>query len=259
MDYLTTLYTLKGKHALVTGGGSGIGKTLAIALAQAGANITIVGRRQQPINDTVQAIQIANPTVQSYAVSANIADLNGIPSLVEKINQKMGNIDIVINNAGNNPRLPIEQLTPQIWQTSMDVNLSAAFFLAQAVAPQMKANKWGRIVNLASLQSSLAFKNGSVYGAAKSGISQLTRGMAREWSDNGININAIAPGFFPTELTAPVLHNSPEGAADLANRTAIGRNGELHELVGTVILLCSDASSFITGQTWYIDGGFTAV
>lgn len=259
MDFLTTLFSLTGKHALVTGGGSGIGRTIAIALAKAGANITIVGRRQSLLDDTIQAIKKENPTVCSYAHVADIAQLDGIAPLVSAITKQMGTIDIIVNNAGTNPRLPIEEITPSIWQSTMDINLSAVFFLSQAIAPQMQKNKWGRILNLASLQSTLAFKNGAPYGASKSAISQLTRAMAREWSADGINVNAIAPGFFPTELTAPVLRDSPESADYLANRTAMGRNGELHELIGAAIFLCSPASSYITGQILNIDGGFTAV
>lgn len=255
---MDNLFSLKGKNAVVTGGGSGIGQTIAMALAQAEANVAIIGRREAPLQKTVALMQQTHPAARVFAHSFDITALDKIPSLVEIIHQNMPTIDILVNNAGANPRLPIEQITPAIWQQTIDVNLSAAFFMAQAIVPDMKKQGWGRILNLASLQSTLAFRNGAAYGAGKSGVAQLTRAMAREWSCYGINANAIAPGFFPTDLTAPVFED-PASAQQLANRTAIGRNGKLEELAGAVLLLCSPASSYITGQVLPIDGGWTAV
>ncbi len=140
---------------------------------------------------------------------------------------------------------------------TLDLNLSTPFFLAQALVPAMKAKGWGRIVNFASLQSERAFTNGIAYGASKGGVAQLTRAMAEAWSGDGIMANALAPGFFPTELTGPVFDDAELAAANAA-KTCIGRNGALDDLDGPTLFLCSSASNYVTGQVLYVDGGFTA-
>ena len=254
------LFSLAGKHALVSGGGSGIGRVIACTLAAAGARVSVVGRREGPLQETVRLIEKDGGSAQ-YMVF-DITAVEAFSDLFRQLTDDAGGfgaVDILVNNAGNNPRLPIAKTTPAIWREVVDTNLTSAFFLAQAVAPAMLEKGWGRILNLASLQSKLAFRNGAAYGAAKSGVTQLTRAMAREWSGGGIMTNAIAPGFFPTDLTAPVLRDDPEMGAHLAARTAVGRNGALEDLQGAVLLFCSPASNYITGQTLYLDGGFTAV
>jgi gluconate 5-dehydrogenase len=148
-------------------------------------------------------------------------------------------------------------VTQETWTRQLNLQLSAPFFLTQALAPKMKSNQWGRIINIASLQSYRAFSNSAPYGAAKGGILQLTRAIAQEWSKFGITCNAIGPGFFPTALTAPVF-NDAELVKLHANRTAIGRNGEMKDIEGLAIFLASNASSYITGQTIMLDGGYTA-
>ena len=164
---------------------------------------------------------------------------------------------MLINAAGVNLREPFMQVSAQSWDEQLAIHLRAPFFLTQALASAMAARHWGRIINIASLQSERAFANSAPYGAGKGGILQLTRAIAEEWSRRGITCNAIGPGFFPTALTAPVFDN-PEAAARNAAQTAIGRNGQLEDLYGATIFLASDASSYITGQTLYVDGGFTA-
>jgi gluconate 5-dehydrogenase len=149
------------------------------------------------------------------------------------------------------------EVSQESWSRQIHLQLSAPFFLTQALAPQMKKNQWGRIINIASLQSYRAFPNSTPYGAAKGGILQLTRAIAQEWSKFGITCNAIGPGFFPTALTAPVF-NDTELVKMHANRTAIGRNGEMSDISGLAIFLASDASAYITGQTIMLDGGYTA-
>lgn len=254
---LEQLFSLTGRHALITGGGSGIGRLIAETLAAAGAKITIAGRRQDTLDETAAALTAAGADAATAA--GDVTDLAALKSFISGISSARGDIDILINGAGVNPRLPIADITPEKWREGIDTNLSSAFFAAQAVAPQMAARGWGRILNIASLQCRLAFANGAAYGAGKGGIAQLTRAMAREWSEQGINANAIAPGFFPTAMTAPVLADNPDSASRLAARTAIGRNGELADLRGAVLLLTSSASDYITGQILFIDGGFTAV
>ena len=254
---LAQIFSLTDRHALITGGGSGIGRLIAETLAAAGAKITIAGRRRSKLDSTVAALSAGG--ADAAGVCCDVTDLDALASFAVEVSDTRGAIDILVNGAGDNPRLPIADITPQKWREVIDTNLSSAFFTAQAVAPQMAARGWGRILNIASLQCRLAFPDGAVYGAGKGGIAQLTRAMAREWSGQGINANAIAPGFFPTAMTAPVLADNPDSADRLAARTAIGRNGELADLRGAVLLLTTSASDYITGQTLFIDGGFTAV
>ena len=152
---------------------------------------------------------------------------------------------------------PFAQVTPQAWNLHLDLHLRAPFFLVQGLAPTMRDRGWGRVINIASLQSTRAMPDSAPYGAAKGGIVQLTRAMAEEWSRHGITVNAFAPGYFPTALTAPVFADAERTQA-LARQTAIGRNGRLDDFVGLTIFLASDASAYVTGQTIALDGGFTA-
>jgi gluconate 5-dehydrogenase len=164
---------------------------------------------------------------------------------------------ILVNAAGINLRQPFMDVTADAFDLHMALHLRAPFLLTQVLAPRMAANGYGRVINLASLQSTRAFPNSAPYGAGKGGIVQLTRAIAEEWSRHGVTCNAIAPGFFPTPLTAPVF-NDPERAAKNAAQTAIGRNGALDDLTGATVFLASAASAYITGQTLAVDGGFTA-
>ena len=250
-----SLFSLAGKHALITGGGSGIGRLIAETLAAAGAKVVVVGRQLEKLQVVTEAITASGGAANSEVF--DVTELDSISSFVETVNARYGAVDILVNGVGNNPRLPIADISPDKWRKEIDTNLSSAFFFSQAVAPAMLENGWGRILNIASLQCRLAFTNGAVYGAAKGGIGQLTRAMAQEWSDKGINANALAPGFFPTALTAGVL--SGAGADALAARTAIGRNGDLRDLRGAALFLSSPASDYITGQVLFVDGGFSAV
>ena len=165
--------------------------------------------------------------------------------------------DIIVHAAGINTRETADDVTTEGWDVTMNLNLAAPFFLTQALIPAMKAKGWGRIVNFASLQTTRAFPAGLSYGASKAGIGQLTRAMAESWSGDGINANAIGPGFFPTELTGPVF-SDPERAARNATQTCVGRNGKLEDIDGPLLFLCSDASAFVTGQVLMVDGGYTA-
>ena len=177
--------------------------------------------------------------------------------LSQQVLRKLGKVDILVNAAGINLRESFGDVSPQSWQEQLNVQLAAPFFMTQALAPQMKERHWGRVINIASLQSYRAFANSAPYGAAKGGVLQLTRAIAQEWSKFGITCNAIGPGYFPTALTVPVF-SDPALVKMHAERTAIGRNGEVQDLNGLAIFLASDASAYITGQTIMIDGGYTA-
>ena len=252
---LSSLFNLQGKTALVTGGSSGIGAAMAHALGLAGADLILVSR-------TPETLEFSRNELSRHSISAEIlcADLSKPEEACGVASQalvRFKKIDILVNAAGVNLREPFEKVSPQSWSHQINVHLAAPMFLTQTLAPQMKERGWGRIINIASLQSYRAFPDSAPYGAAKGGIVQLTRAIAQEWSSFGITCNAIGPGFFPTRLTTPVFENRVL-ARQHAERTAIGRNGELRDLWGLAVFLASDASTYITGQTIMIDGGYTA-
>ena len=246
------LFDLTGHVACVTGASSGLGRRAADVLLAAGAHVVGVARREDQL-----AAWAADAGDRAGIVVADLSDLDAIPAIATQVAAVFGAPDILVNAAGMNPRQLADDVTPEAWQATLDLNLSTPFFLAKAFAPAMKAKGWGRIVNFASLQSFRAFTAGIAYGASKGGVAQMTRAMAEAWSADGINANAVAPGFFHTELTAAVFAD-PERAARNAAQTCIGRNGEPHDMDGPLLFLCSDASAYVTGQVLPVDGGFTA-
>lgn len=241
--------------ALVTGASSGIGQRQALALARAGASVVLLGRRKQQLDSAVAEIETFGG--KAAPLSVDLGDREQLAEVIKLAADQFGSIDILINAAGVNLRQPADEITLESWDETLNLNLAVPFFLARELVPAMQARAWGRVINIASLQSSRAFANGLAYGASKGGIAQLTRAMAEAWSAKGINCNAIAPGFFPTGLTAPVYKN-PDMLDKLAAQTAIGRNGELSDLDGVTIFLAAAASDYITGQIIHLDGGFTA-
>ena len=248
------LFSLQGKTALVTGGNSGIGEAMAMALGLAGATIVLMARRLDALE--VSANLLRKEGIEVACLPCDLADVAAAQTGATNA-LALGAIDILVNAAGVNLREPFADVTPESWQMQINLHLSAPFFLTQALAPAMAARGWGRIINIASLQSYRAFGNSAPYGAGKGGVVQLTKAIAQEWSSKGINCNAIGPGFFPTALTAPVFGNA-QAVQKNADQTCIGRNGELTDLYGLTVFLASNASSYITGQTIMIDGGFTA-
>lgn len=249
------MFDLAGRRALVTGGNSGIGEAMALALGRAGARVLLLARRKAELRAAAERLHAQG--INADTLAADLAALPSLRAVAQQAEQVLGGVDILVNAAGVNLRQPFEAVTPESWQTQLALHLGAPFFLTQALAPGMRARGWGRILNIASLQSQRAFADSAPYGAGKGGIVQLTRAIAQAWSPHGITCNAIGPGFFPTALTAPVFADATLSQRHAA-QTCIGRNGALADLHGPTVFLCSDAGAYVTGQTLMVDGGYTA-
>lgn len=247
MNRLAPLFSLEGRTAFVTGGNSGIGLAIARALGLAGARLLLSARREAELAQAVAELGAEGIAAEALPLDLAQSDFSALTAAP----------DILVNAAGVNLRQPFAEVTAAGFDLHMALHLRAPFLLAQRFAPGMAARGWGRILNIGSLQSFRAFPDSAPYGAGKGGVAQLTRAMAEAWSRQGITCNAIAPGFFPTPLTAPVFNDTAR-AAMLAERTCIGRNGRLDDLHGAAVFLCSDASAYVTGQILAVDGGFLA-
>lgn len=252
---LTSLFDLTGRTALVTGGNSGIGLAMARAIGLAGGKVVLVARRNAELDAAVA--ELSDARISATAIVADLAAPQSIKAIEAGVADQALAVDIIVNAAGINLREKFSDVSEENFDLHMTLHLKIPFLLTQAFAPAMAERGWGRIINIASLQSWRAFPDSAPYGAAKGGVLQLTRAIAQEWSRHGITCNAIAPGFFSTPLTAPVF-NDPERAKKMAEQTAIGRNGDLEDLIGATVFLASNASSYVTGQTLSVDGGFTA-
>jgi len=249
------LFDLDGRVALVTGASSGIGREIAAALAEAGAAVVLAARREARLGDARRELEGRGARAATLAV--DLADRAALRAVAARAGEAFGPPDILVNAAGINIRKPLLEVSEADWDAVLRINLDAPFFLAQALAPAMIGRGWGRIINIASLQSVRAFPMGAPYGASKGGIAQLTRAQAQAFSPHGVTANAIAPGFFATELTEPVVRE-PERWQRMAESTFSGRNGELGDLRGTAVYLASRASDYVTGQVIFVDGGFSA-
>ncbi|MEM7744038.1 MAG: SDR family oxidoreductase [Pseudomonadota bacterium] len=249
---MTDLFSVEGKVACVTGASSGLGRHAANVLLSAGAKVVGVARRREALQEWQ-----AEAGDRAAFVLVDITDRDSLSLNAEIIAAQFGPPDILIHAAGLNTRETADDVTSYGWDQTIEINLSAPFFLSQYLVPAMKTKSWGRIINFASLQTTRAFPGGIAYGATKGGVGQLTRAMAEAWSKDGIMVNAIGPGFFPTELTAAVF-GDPDRAARNAAQTCVGRNGEMQDMDGPLLFLASDASRYVTGQVLMVDGGFTA-
>ena len=252
---MTELFSLEGRVACVTGASSGIGRFLATTFARAGAAVVGVARRQEELEAWIE--EVSEEGGKGAFVASDLGDPANASDVAAGAARPFGPPDILVNAAGINPRKAADEVDLETWRHTVDLNLSVPFFLAQQLVPAMTERGWGRIINIASLQSRRAFANGIAYGASKGGVVQLTRAMAEAWSSRGIMCNALAPGFFPTDLTGPVFSDDSL-AKQMAAQTCIGRNGRMEDLVGPAVFLASPASDYVTGQVLHVDGGFTA-
>jgi NAD(P)-dependent dehydrogenase (short-subunit alcohol dehydrogenase family) len=253
---MNQLFDLTGNVALCTGAASGIGQRMAFALSQAGADVVLVDRQEDALGEAASAIN-AEGKGKAAGVVADLLDREGLVDVVSEVAGHFGAPTILTNAAGVNLRQPYDEITSETWDITLNINLATPFFLARACVPGMLKKGRGKIINIASLQSTRAFSNSIPYGASKGGIAQVTRAMAEAWSDQGILANAIAPGFFRTALTAKVYDN-PDLVDHNAKMTAIGRNGEVEDIDGVTVFLAARASDYITGQVIGLDGGYTA-
>jgi NAD(P)-dependent dehydrogenase (short-subunit alcohol dehydrogenase family) len=253
--YLDELFSLSGLVAVVTGGSSGIGAGMAAALGRAGAQLVIIARDAARLESAADGLRAAGCAAEW--VSADLSSRAGLEQAAEQTAGAFGEPDILINCAGVNIRPPLASLSLADWELTMAVNLTAPFLLGQRFGPGMAARGWGRIVNVTSQQAGRAFGNSGGYGASKAGLAALTRSQSEAWAGSGVCCNAVCPGFVPTRLNA-VVAADPERSAAMAARTMAGRHGDPADFAGAAVFLASRASDYVTGQTLYVDGGFSA-
>jgi NAD(P)-dependent dehydrogenase (short-subunit alcohol dehydrogenase family) len=253
-SFLKELFSLDGRVAVVTGGSSGIGKAMASALALAGAKVVLVARDPTRLSAASGSLCAAGYT--AAWVSADLSDRTEVRRAASAATAAFGEPDILVNCAGVNLRPPLGVLTEENWDLMVAVNLTAPFLLGQRFGPQMAARGWGRIINVTSQQAQRAFGNSGGYGASKGGLASLTRSQSEAWAPGGVCVNSLCPGFVPTPLNAEVAAD-PVRSAALAARTHMNRNGEPSDFAGVAVFLASTASDYITGQTIYVDGGFS--
>lgn len=255
-------FGLSGRTAIVTGGGTGIGQGIALALAHAGADVAVTARRVEPLTDTVR--QIESMGRRGFAVPMDITKLAEIKRMVDEVASKFGRIDTLVNVSGVNRRMPVLEVTEEVWDLILTTNLKGAFFVSQAVAKRMvkqeplgSSSIRGKIIHIGSLTSSIGIANVVPYGASKGGVGLMTKGLAVELAKHNITVNCIAPGFHRTPLAAK-LFEKKEWLAQLESRVALGRAGTIADILGAAVFLASDASDYITGEILRVDGGFTA-
>ena len=249
------MFDLTGKRALITGSSQGIGFALARGLAGAGSEIVLNGRDQSKLNTAAEILQGDGAKV--HHLTFDVTDHKAVRAAVDGFEAKVGSIDILINNAGMQHRSELHNFPADAFERLLQTNVASVFHVGQAVARHMIDRKLGKIINIASVQTALARPGIAPYTATKGAVGNLTKGMATDWAQYGINCNAIAPGYFDTPLNAALVADD-EFSAWLAKRTPAGRWGEVQELVGAAVFLSSAASTFVNGHTLYVDGGITA-
>ena len=249
------VFSLEGKVAVVTGGTSGIGRALSLGLADAGADVIATARRQQQVDDTAKEIEARGR--KTLRIASDVGDRASLEKLLAATLEPFGKVDILVNCAGMIKRTPTLDLPEEEWNNILNVNLTGTLRACQVFGRSMLERGYGRIINIASLNSFVALSEVAAYAASKAGVASLTRSLAVEWSKKGVTVNAVAPGVFRTDLNAQLLDSTPRGQ-ELLMRTPMGRFGKTEELIGAVVYLASDSASFVTGQILVVDGGFLA-
>ena len=244
-----------GRVVVVTGAGQGIGRAIALAFGQAGATVIATGRDATRLGDTCAAVAAVGG--RGVAEPLDVADTRAAPAFVQSVEARHGPIDVLVNNAGTSLREPTGEVTEAAWDATFAVNTRGLFFLTQAVGRAMTARRRGAVVNVGSVYQTVGRREMAAYAASKGGVAQLTRVLALEWAAHGVRVNCVAPGYVLTPLTEPVFQR-PGFLDDLRRRTPLGRYADPREIAGPVLFLASDLASFITGQTLYVDGGWTA-
>ncbi|MEL6575943.1 MAG: SDR family oxidoreductase [Pseudomonadota bacterium] len=249
------LFDLTGRTALVTGSSGGIGYTLAQGLASAGARIVVNGRNTEKLGAAAASLREAGCDVTELPF--DVTDVGVVRAAIDGFEADHGPIDILVNNAGMTHRAPLEDFPPEMFDRIMRTNVHSIFHVSQAVARHMIPRGRGKMINIASVQTALSRPGIAPYCASKGAVANLTKGMATDWAPKGLNCNAIAPGYFETELTAALVADA-EFTAWIGRRTPAGRWGKVEELIGAAIFLSADASGFVHGQTLFVDGGMTS-
>ena len=245
-------FRLDGKVALITGGARGLGRVMAEALASAGAAVVVTAR-----NLDTAARAAAEIGGKALGLAADVTREADIRDLFARTLDSFGRLDILVNNAGINVRGPIEALSEADWDAVLDTNLKGPWLCCRAAAEPMKRQKWGRVINVSSMLGEISIPGRSPYASSKGGLTLLTKTLALEWATDGINVNALCPGPFATEINTPLL-NDPQVAATMQAKIPLGRWGDPQEIGPAAVFLASEASSFMTGATLFIDGGYTA-
>jgi NAD(P)-dependent dehydrogenase (short-subunit alcohol dehydrogenase family) len=251
----TQLFSLAGKVAVVTGAGRGLGRTMALALAAAGADVVVSSRTQSEVDSARDEIRGLGR--RSEAIAADCTDEAQCQRLFGEAVGRLGRIDILVNNAGINIRKPVLELSLEEYRQVLSTNLEGYFLCARAAGRHLVAQGSGKVINISSIMGRVALATQAAYASSKGGIEQLTKVLALEWAEAGVQVNALAPTYFETELTRP-LFEDPARNAFITERTPMRRWGQPHELAGAVIFLASAASDYVTGHTLVVDGGWTA-
>ncbi|MDQ0694838.1 SDR family oxidoreductase [Streptomyces sp. ARC12] len=252
--YVSELFSLEGRVAVVTGGSSGIGRAITGALARAGAAVVVVARREAELRATVD--ELTAEGCRAAWVSADLSTTEGVRAGADGAAKAFGEPDILVNCAGINLRPPMTELGEDVWDTTMAVNLKAPFLLGQRFGPGMAERGYGRIIHVTSQQAHRAFVDSGAYGVSKGGLESLARSQAEAWSPHGVTVNTLVPGFVLTPLNAR-LQSDPEKVASLAARTLVGRNGLGEDFAGAAVFLAGRSSAYVTGQSVFVDGGFS--
>ena len=255
MNPVLKSFDLSGRIALITGSSAGIGFALARGLAGAGATVILNARNEDKLALAAAKLREEGTTV--HAVAFDVTSSEATSAAIARIEQEIGAIDILVNNAGMQRRAPLEEFEERTWHELMKTNVDSVFFVGQAVARFMIERRRGKIINICSVQSELGRPNIAPYAASKGAVKMLTKGMAIDWGQYGIQVNGLGPGYFKTELTEALVNN-PEFSGWLIARTPSRRWGDVEDLVGAAVFLASDASNFVNGHILYVDGGVTA-